>query len=153
MPDLDTPITTTEQLQEQIDAAIGPRLQRERDKFADYDELKTFKANAATTLDQATARITELETEVSTLKGSLTGKDLELERTRVANEKKVPERWITGETREEMEKSADDWLADAKAAGKPGVNPHQGTGDPDAGISHYEVGLERGRARYQKKNT
>ncbi len=152
MPDLDTPITTTEQLQEKIDAAIGPRLQRQKDQFADYDDLKSFKADAQSTLSQATARITELESEITTLRGSLNGKDLELERGRVAGEKKVPERWITGDTREEMEKSADDWLADAKQAGKPGVNPHQGTGDPDAGLSPFEAGRERGLARYKNTN-
>lgn len=152
MPDLDTPITTTEQLQAKIDAAVGPRVQRERDKYADYDDLKAFKADAQATLDQATARITELETEVSTLNGSLSAKDIEVEKAKIAAAKKVPEKWLNGSTREELERSADEWLEDAKSAAKPGGNPYQGTGDPNAQTTPYELGRERAEARYSKKN-
>ena len=152
MPDLDNPITTTEQLQEQIDKAIGPRLQREREKFTDYDDLKAFKADAEKTLNTANQRISALEAENQTLTGSLSQKDADIERTRIAAVKKVPEKWISGSTKEEMEKSADDWLADAKAVAKPGVIPTSGTGDPDAKTSPYEAGAERARAKYHKQN-
>lgn len=150
VPDLDTPITTTEQLQERIEAVLPERLQRERDKFKDYEELKTFKSEAASTLDQAKARIAELEGQVNTLNGSLTQKEIDVERARIAAAKKVPEKWISGSTKEELEKSADEWLTDAKAVSKPGHIPGQGTGDPKVGTSSYEAGRERGEARYRK---
>ncbi len=152
MPDLETPITTTEQLQEQIDKAIGPRLQREREKFQDYDSLKAFKSEAESTLNAANERISALEAENQTLTGTLSQKDADIERARIAAAKKVPERWILGSTVEEMEKAADEWLADAKSVAKPGVIPSQGTGDPKAQTSPYEVGRERAEARYGKKN-
>lgn len=150
MPDLDTPITTTEQLQDKINASLADRLQRERDKFADYDELKTFKASAEATLNAATQRISALEAENQTLTGSLSQKDADIERTRIAAAKKVPERWVIGSTKEEMETSADEWLTDAKTVAKPGFIPTQGTGDPNAQTTPYEAGAERARAKYAK---
>ena len=153
MPDLETPITTTEQLQERIEASLAERLQRERDKFKDYHELKTFKAEAESTLTAATTKISELEDKVQELTGSLSAKEIEVEKTKIAAAKKVPAKWITGSTVEEMEKSADEWLEDAKNVTKPAnFVPKQGTGDPKAEISPYEAGRERAEARYGKKN-
>ena len=152
MPDLDTPITTTEQLQERINESLADRLARERAKFSDYDDLVKFKADSAATLTAANSRIGELEGKVQDLTGSLSAKDADLERAKVAAEKKVPARWVTGSTREEMEKAAEEWMADAKSVGKPGVIPTQGTGDPNAQTSPYEAGVERANARYNKKN-
>lgn len=152
MPDLETPITTTEQLQEQINASLAERLQRERDKFKDYDDLKKFKADSEATLTAANSRIGELEAKVQDLTGSLSAKEIEVEKTKVAAAKKVPAKWITGSTVEEMEKSADEWLADAKSVTKPGVIPSHGGGDPNVKTSPYEAGRERAEARYGKKN-
>lgn len=151
MPDLDTPITTTEQLQERINESLADRLARERAKFSDYDDLVKFKADSAATLTAANSRIGELEGRVQDLTGSLSAKDADLERAKVAAEKKVPARWVTGSTREEMEKAAEEWLADAKSSvGKPGVIPTQGTGDPNAQTNPYDAGRERAEARYKK---
>lgn len=156
MPDLDTPITTTEALQERIDSSLNERLARERAKFADYDELKTFKATAATTLAEANAELDKRQAAIDQLNGTLSQKEKADERAKaigkVAEEKKVPARWITGDTPEEWQAAADAWLADAKSVGKPGVIPTQGTGDPGAQASPYEAGVERANARYNKKN-
>lgn len=151
MPDLATPITTTEQLQEEINRAIAPRVQRERDKFGDYDELKQFKADAESTLSAATQKIADLESQVQQLNSSLSEKELDIEREKVAHEKRVPARYLTGSSREEMEAAADAFLEDAKQVGKKvGYVPTQGTGDPKASLSPFEAGHARGQARYQK---
>lgn len=156
MADLDTPITTTEALQERINESLGDRLARERAKFSDYDDLKKFKTESGETLTAAKARIGELEAKVQDLSGSLSEKEKQEVRAKaiekVAAEKKVPARWITGETPEEMAASADEWLEDVKSLSKPGVIPTQGTGDPNAQTSPYEAGRERAEARYHKKN-
>lgn len=156
MPDLDTPITTTEALQERIDSSLNERLARERAKFQDYDELKTFKSTAAETLAAANKALDERQATIDQLNGTLSAKDAEsmlaAARQKVADEKKVPTRWITGDTPEAMAASADEWLVDAKSLGKPGVIPTQGTGDPNAQTNPYEAGRERAQARYNKKN-
>lgn len=152
MPDLETPITTTEQLQERIEASLAERLQRERDKFRDYDELKTFKAEAESTLTAANGRISELEGKVQELTGNLSAKEVEVEKTKIAAAKKVPAKWITGSTVEEMEQSADEWLEDAKSVKPANYVPSQGTGNPKAELSPYEAGRERAEARYGKKS-
>ncbi len=153
--DLDKPITTQEDLQERINTALSDRLARERAKFADYDSLKTFRSEAESTMTQATARITDLEGQVGDLTGKLDAATaataIEAERATVASTKGVPIRWVTGTDRESMEKTADQWLADAKAARRPGHVPTQGTGDPGAVLSPYEAAREAGLAEARKR--
>lgn len=151
MADLDSPITTTEELQERINEAIGPRLQRERERFKDYDELKTFKSEATGTLDKATQRIGELEDQIDTLKKSLAEGEIANLRSKIAAERSVPERWVIGSTQEEMEASAEAFLEDSRKAVKSvGYIPSQGTGEGKT--NPHESGRERAMARYGKKD-
>jgi len=157
VPDLDTPITTTEALQDAINSALPDRLARERAKFSDYDELKTFKAEAAAALADAKVKLDTMQATNDTLTGTLSQKEKDAEHdkavAKVAAEKKVPAKWISGDTPEAMAASADEWLTDAKVAAKPaGYVASQGTGDPGAQSSPYEAGRERAEARYHKKN-
>ena len=52
-----TPITT----QEDLDKVIGARLAREREKFADYDDLKA----AASKLAEAEARLSQIDAQAA----------------------------------------------------------------------------------------
>ena len=57
-----TPINT----QEEFDARIGARLQRERDKYADYETLKT-KVSQMTDYDDLKKKSEKFEAEISSL--------------------------------------------------------------------------------------
>ena len=75
-----TPITT----QEDLDKVIGARLARERDKYADYDDLKA----AASKLADAEARLAQIDAQAA----------LEKIRNDVAQEAGVPARLDQGRT-------------------------------------------------------
>lgn len=107
-----TPITS----QEVLDKIIGERLARERNKYADYDELKTKAAQydeqveASKTAEEKTAeQIAKLQAENEQLKTAQL-------RTQVAAEKNVPVELLYGTTREELEEQASQLLTwvDAK---------------------------------------
>lgn len=118
-----TPITT----QEQFDAAIGNRLEREREKirkeFGDYEQLKTANATFQATVDS-------LNTEKATLTEQITGlsskvKELETAslKTNIAIQKGLPIEMVSrlsGETEEEI--TADAELL-AKFVNKPYTPP------------------------------
>jgi hypothetical protein len=59
--------------QEQLDAILGERLQREREKTKDYEELKKFKetqeAASKTEAEKLTERATKAEAEATRIKG------------------------------------------------------------------------------------
>lgn len=109
--------------QEELDRIIGERLSRERSKFSDYDDLKTKAAKLAqledadkTEAQKAADALAAAQQRVKELEGS------QLAST-VAAAKGVPASLITGSTKEELERSADELLAwrGEKAASKPVV--------------------------------
>lgn len=103
-------------------------------------------------LDEAkglAARVAELEGQLAATENAA---DRVKAAAEVAQQKGVKLRYITGETREEMEASADEWLADAKSVGRTGVVPTQGTGDSAPRVSSFESGAERARAQHVKKH-
>lgn len=68
MPDLETPITT----QEQLDKVLGPRLAREREKYADYEDLKAkaaridaLEAERSTEDEKVAKRLSDMEARVT----------------------------------------------------------------------------------------
>jgi len=79
-----TPITT----QEDLDKVIGARLARERDKYADYDDLKA----AASKLADAEARLAQIDAQAA----------LEKIRNDVAQEAGVPADLLRGSTKDEL---------------------------------------------------
>ena len=102
-----TPITS----QEDFDAAIAARLQRERASavkpYADYDTIKNNLATATKTLAERDATIADLT-------GQLKSSRSDLAKTRVALAKGLPAELagrLTGETDEELQKDADTLLA------------------------------------------
>lgn len=144
------------QSQDDLNRIVEARLARERAKFADYQELKAAADKLAaledrdkSELDKAIARAEKAEREAAEKDAALAEKDREVLVQRVAAEKKVPAKWLSGATQEELEASADEWLADAQGVApvsKPGVVPSAGTGD-GSGASAMSLEDVRERAR------
>lgn len=130
------PITS----QEELDRIVQKRLDREKAKYADYDDLTTkvadlTKANEKLTQDLAAAQQARAEAE----RGALVA--------RVAESKNVPAKYLEGDTEEELLASADEFLAVLEARGpKKGHNPHTGTGKETPPESSTLTGRERARA-------
>ena len=86
--------------QEDVNRIVQERLQREREKYSDYDELKS-----------AAERAQELETEKQTLAEKLAEFEAKEERQKlvstVADETGVPADALRGETKEELEAHAE----------------------------------------------
>lgn len=98
--------------QADVDRIVKERLARERQKYADYDDLKA-KAEAAdsskTDLEKLTEQIEALKAENETNKAKAL-------RSEVASAKGVPAHLLSGGTQEEMEAQADALLEFAKSA-------------------------------------
>ncbi|QIS08208.1 hypothetical protein [Nocardia arthritidis] len=116
------PITT----QAEFDAAISERITRVRNRYADYDELKTqaarveqIEAEHATALAAAVARAEAAESRVGELEASA----LRLE---VATAAGVPVGLLHGATREELEQSAATLNAFRATAARVEPDPNQG---------------------------
>lgn len=98
-----TPINT----QEEFDAAIAARLNREREKavkpYADYQQIKDDLSAANTSLGEKDATIADLNAQLKSARSDLA-------KTRIALEKHLPlelaER-LRGETEDEMRSDAD----------------------------------------------
>ena len=83
--------------QEELDAVIKARLSREREKYADYENLKKqladFEAKETTyrnTINGLKARETELVSQVESLNGDLTQTRLQTAKQRIAIEYGLP---------------------------------------------------------------
>lgn len=110
---------------------------------AENDDLKKQLESA----NDAAGRVTDLEAAVSAAEKRAERAEVAAE---VASVKGVKLRYLTGETREELEASADEVLSDFKAMAKVGVVPTQGTGDPAPRVTSYASGAERARAQAEK---
>jgi hypothetical protein len=102
------PITS----QEEFDKRVSARIARERAKFADYNDLRT-KAEQFDEIQQAAKSETEKALErVASLEKELETERFNSLRSQVASKKGVPAHRISGSTVEELEASADDYLAE-----------------------------------------
>lgn len=90
--------------QDELDRIIQKRLDREREKYVDYDELKN-------TVAEQTERVSELESMNTTLSEQVAGFEQEKELSQlikdVANTKGVPAEALKGTTEEELNAHAD----------------------------------------------
>lgn len=103
-----TPIKT----QEDLDKVIGARLAREREKFADYDDLKA----AASKLADAEARLSQIDAQAARDKI----------RNEVAQEVGVPADLLRGSTKDELAAHASALAEALKARPSVPVIPTQG---------------------------
>lgn len=126
-----TPITS----QEELDKVLGRRLDRERAKFQDYDQLK---ADAAELKKIRDGEKTELQREKEAREAAearAQKAEFSALRAEVAREKGVPAASITGTTKEELEASADELLAWRGDSGKPKQAKGTNTGQLKSGAS------------------
>lgn len=98
--------------QEELDKVIGARLARERDKYADYDDLKA----AASKLAEAEARLSQIDAQAA----------LDKIRNDVAQEAGVPADLLRGSTKDELTAHASALAEALKARPSVPVIPTQG---------------------------
>lgn len=136
------PITS----QDEFERILGKRLQRERAKFADYDDLKSKVADQEATIADLREKL-----------GESTLKDL---RKSIADEAGIPENLLRGTTEEELKAHAEDLKAafskteedEQVAARRSARSPHTGTGGERPAAPSQEQGRERARALLTKNN-
>ena len=93
--------------QAELDRIVENRLQRERNKYADYDQLKADSEKLGSVVaerDDYTSQLDAAKAELATYKASEERRSWAEE---VAKEKGVPAEALRGETKEEMEAHAD----------------------------------------------
>lgn len=123
--------------QSELDRIIGERLARERQQYADYEEVKKKaskldeieEANRSE-IEKAQAKAQEAEARAQRAEDDLNKERLNSLRHRIAIEKGVPEsrvKYVTGETQEEIEAAATD-LAGAVPERREGLVPSAGQG-------------------------
>lgn len=96
--------------QDELNAIVGDRLKRERDKYADYEALKEkalkldeLEEASKTELQKATERAQQLEAELNGLKKA---EELRKLKEAVANEFGVPANVLSGEDEESLKSQA-----------------------------------------------
>lgn len=141
--------TTTTFTQAQVDAIVRDRLKRERDKFADYDDLK----NKADEADKNKSALDKLLEKVSGLEERATKAERAALRADVAQAKGLTPgqaKRLQGATREELEADADELLSMFKAADKGGDGKD---GDTDGGKDGDTTGKGGGAGETGSKDT
>jgi len=97
--------------QEEFDAAIKDRLERERGKFSDYETLKTQVGTLTTERDTAVQHLSDANAKIKTYETNSV-------KMRIAQEKGLPAEMalrLTGETEEDIAKDADSMVQIFKA--------------------------------------
>lgn len=150
--------------QEQIDDIVEKRLAREREKFADYDDLKKQVAALAdekkkleeagkSDTEKVTEQLTALQKQLEEEKQARERSEAESLRLRVATAKGLTEaqaRRLQGSTQEELEADADDLIksfggkkddSDAKPSGRnrEALKPGASNEDDDTEVSAEEA--------------
>jgi hypothetical protein len=97
--------------QAEIDNDIIPkRLERERKKFADYDELKEKAGKVDTISKEYEDKLKTVGTEKSELEKQLSGAKLETDKVKIIHEFKLSDElaeFVTGETADDMRAKAE----------------------------------------------
>lgn len=128
---------TQEELDRVIRSAQASKLSRIR-------ELEAELADAAKARDSVTSQLAEREKTIADLEGAVGKRDRELLVTKVAHDKKVPARWLTGDSEDELVAAADEWLKDAStlaggSAGAPKDAPAGGEQEAAEGSQEVQV--------------
>ena len=109
--------------QEEVNAIVSQRLERDRAKYADYDSLKEkatkfdeMEEARKTELQKATEKAEKLEAEINSMKEAETIRTM---KEQVSKETGVPISLLTASSEEECRKQAQDILGFAKVNGYP----------------------------------
>lgn len=112
--------------QEDFDKAIQARIARERNKFADYGELKA-KAEKLTKIEEANKTEAQKQQEaLAEAQAKLAELTTAKTRAEVAAAKGVPAELLSGSTQEELEASADALIKFKGETPKGPILPNQG---------------------------
>lgn len=113
--------------QEELENIVGKRLERERGKYSDYDDLKnqvaafeSTKSEFETKLNAETEKRTELEKQLGKAQ-------LETEKVKIVHEFKLPDdlaEFVTGESADDMRARAEK-LANGVGSGKVKITKHE----------------------------
>ena len=126
--------------QEEFDAAISVRLQRERQKFADYDDLKAQVGTLTTERDTYKQQVDERDAKIRKY-------ETDSVKTRVAAAKGLPASMasrLAGETEEEITQDADNLAQIFRAAKGTAPMFEGGSGggnDTDAALRQMLQGM------------
>lgn len=111
--------------QAELNAIVQSRVGELTDKYKNYEELKekaqkfdALEEESKTELQKATEKADALEKELTSLKTANKVREI---REEVARDKGVPADLLTGETKEDCEKQADNIIAFAKPNAYPAV--------------------------------
>lgn len=108
------PVKDALHTQDDLDRVINDRLERERNKFKDYDDLKT---KVGTLTQELTEKSTAFTTEKSELETKLKKTALEVDKVKILHEFKLSDdlaEFVTGETPEELRARAEKLAKSAK---------------------------------------
>ncbi|RBP66430.1 uncharacterized protein DUF4355 [Brevibacterium sanguinis] len=141
--------------QDDLNRIVQERLARERAKYSDYDEIKAraakldeIEAANQSDLEKAIARAEAAEKRAEEIERAKTEAERAVLVERIASTKGVPSRYLTGDTEEELKKSADEFLSDLEKLSPRGYVPTAGTGDPTASADDIQLAKERA-AKYK----
>lgn len=96
--------------QADVDSVVESRLERERKKFSDYDDLKATAAKVGTIETEYKSKLEEKDNEINTIKGDLGKQKLETEKVKIVHKYKLSDdlhEFVVGDTVEDMEKRAE----------------------------------------------
>ena len=112
--------------QAEVDSIVGERLARERQKYPDYEELKTKAAEYDKAQEASKTELQKAQEANAKLQAKLEGMEKEKKlldtRSKVAKEKGVPAELLTGEDEDTCKAQADAILKFAKGPKYPSVN-------------------------------
>lgn len=108
--------------QSDVDQIVTNRLERERGKYADYDELKEKAGKVDTINKEWETKLSEVTGKVDSLTKDLTTAKLETDKVKIVHEFKLSDElaeFVTGDTPDDMRKRAEKL---AKGTGGGGIN-------------------------------
>lgn len=118
--------------QDELESVIDKRLERERKKFADYDDLKNQTAAFETEKSELESKLNAATEKQSELAKQLGKAQLETDRVKIVHEFKLPKDYadfVTGENADEMRERAEK-LASGIGGGKFNISKNE---KPDGG--------------------
>jgi|SRR5690606_13073795 len=97
--------------QEELDRIVQKRIDRERSKFSDYDELKAKAARLSELEEASKSELQKAQERAEAAERALAAATVTAARAEVAAAKGVPANLLSGDTREALEASADALIA------------------------------------------
>lgn len=128
---------TQDELNAIIRAALAPKLNK-------ITALEAEKASAISERDSFSASVAERDQRIEALTADVGKRDRELLVTKVAHEKRVPARWLTGDSEDELVAAADEWLKDAStvaggSVGAPKETQPEGEQEATEGVQEVQT--------------